>query len=172
MKFKNDAGRSMMEMILYLGLIVILTASTLKMYADSVEKTRVVKLENQIDDLKEYVNTYYLGRPLPTDWSNFRNAVGGETKFLDPWGGKVTVATGTVNPEGGFLKENFELKYSGKSMDVKRCMTIGNTFLEKDIFALKINGTLLTGTNINIGKVAENCTKDSENTIEGFFYKE
>jgi hypothetical protein len=30
MKFKNDSGRSMLEMILYLGLVVILTASTLK----------------------------------------------------------------------------------------------------------------------------------------------
>ena len=170
MKFKNDAGRSMMEMILYLGLIVILTASTLKMYADSVEKTRVVKLENQIDDLREYVNTYYLGRPLPTDWANFRNAVGGETKFLDPWGGKVTVATGATN--AAITKENFELQYSGKSMDVKRCMTVGNTFIEKDIVALRINGTLLTGANMEVGKIAENCNKESGNTIDGIFYKE
>ena len=173
MKFKNDMGRSMMEMILYLGLIVVLTASTLKMYADSVEKTRIVKLEEQIDDLKEYVNTYFLGRQLPTEWTTFRNAVGGEEKFADPWGGKVLIATGKIEttPGSAFAKPNFEIKYSGSSMDEKRCITVGNTFIGKGVFAVKVNNKILNGINLTISKIAENCGENT-NTIEGIFYKE
>ncbi len=173
MKFKNDSGRSMMEMILYLGLIVVLTASTLKMYADSVEKTRVVKLNTQIDDMREYVNTYYLGRNLPaSDWSRFKNDIGGETKFADPWGGKLTISTGKIDTETIFSKANFAFEYKGSAIDVKRCISIGNTFLEKDVFALVINSAVLSGENLTISKVAENCTKSSDNLVQGYFYKD
>ena len=172
MKFKNDLGRSMMEMILYLGLIVVLTASTLRMYADSVEKTRVIKLEEQITDLKEYVNTYFLGRSLPTDWTSFKNAVGGETKFSDPWGGKVVMTTGKITPNTIYSKENFEIKYSGPSMDLKRCISVGNTFIEKGVFALKINGKALTDISLTVSQVSENCKDENNNVIEGVFYKE
>ncbi|MCR5506886.1 MAG: hypothetical protein K6F04_03500 [bacterium] len=165
MKFKNDMGRSMMEMILYLGLIVVLTASTLKMYADSVEKTRIIKFENQVDDLREYVNTYFLGRPLPTDnnvyKTSFANAIGGTTKLDDPWGGVITLKTIDAN-------KSFSMTFTGK--DQKTCINIGNTLLTKDSFSVTIGSVALTGDNLTIAKVAENC-KTTNNTIIGSFYK-
>ena len=62
MKFKNDAGRSMMEMILYIGITLVMTAATLRFYGESVEKTRMLQLDTQVSDIVEKVNLYYLGR--------------------------------------------------------------------------------------------------------------
>ena len=166
MKFKNDSGRSMMEMILYLGLIVVLTASTIKMYADSVEKTRVIKLENQVDDLKEYVNTYFLGRSLPTDnnvyKTTFANAIGGSSKLVDAWGGTVTLKTVDAN-------KSYSMTFSGK--DLKVCVSVGNTLLSKGATALSVNSTALSGENLNVSQVATNC-KDKENTTTATFNRD
>lgn len=177
MKFKNDMGRSMMEMILYLGLIVVLTTSTIKMYSDSVEKTRIMKLETQIDDLREYANTYYLGRDFPGpngNWNEFKEAVGGATKFDNPWGGKMDIGSKAVDNQANsiFSKPSFYLQYKGSTMDIPRCVSVANTFITKGAFAVNVNSKMLSGNTLTISQIADNCTKDRDNTIEGYFYKE
>ena len=180
MKFKNDMGKSMFEMVLYLGLIVLLTASTIKMYADSVEKTRIIKLENQIDEIREGVNTYYLGRNLPNTSSNanayekFKTEIG-KAKFDNPWGGQVSLVTknptigenGTATPP--FTKPSFGIKYDNN--DTKRCINIATSFLSKGVIALQISDTTISGKNLSIGNVATNCTKKDAAVI-GYFFKE
>ena len=171
MKFRNDCGRSMIEMILYLGLIVVLTASTLRMYADSVEKTRNIKLETIVDELKEDVNTYYLGRPLPSDWNKFITDIGGSAKVVDPWGGKITILTGKEVADTVYSKANFGFKISGKAIDTKRCINIGNIFISKGAFAVKVNSDDISGVNLEISSIAAACKSD-DNTVEGYFYKD
>ena len=190
MKFKNDAGRSMMEMILYLGLIVVLSAATVKMYADSVEKTRVVKLENQIEDLRDWVNTYSLGRSLPKnegEWTDFKNVVGGDTKFVNPWGGSVIMTTHpVVSSDPVFKKASFGISYS--QLVPEKCIKIANTLWGKGAIGLNISETVITGLDVNLGKITELCTNravssDSDNTVPvgvnennrdvtGYFYKD
>ena len=169
MKFKNDFGRSMMEMILYLGLVVVLTASTLKMYADSVEKTRLVEFETTIDDLKENVNNYFLGRALPGDdgWTSFLNDAY-KGSLYNPWGGNITLTTGTI-AAAPYNKMFYTTKL--ENLQQPQCISVANAFVGKEAFAVNIGGTALTGNNLNIGSIASECV-DGTNTVTGYFYKE
>ena len=162
MKFKNDIGRSMMEMILYLGLIVVLTASTLKMYADSVEKTRLVEFETTIDEVKENVNNYFLGRQVPSDWNPFLNEVY-KGSIYNPWGGNITLLKGE-----GESKINYGMQLTDLEQAV--CIRVANAFIGKEAIAVNIDGTNLTDSNLNIGAVAGACKDDA--TVIGYFKKE
>ena len=161
MKFKNDIGRSMMEMILYLGLVVVLTASTLKMYADSVEKTRLVEFETTIDEVKENVNNYFLGRQLPENWNTFLSEVHNGSIY-NPWGGNITLLT----QEGSKIKYGMQLSNLEQSV----CIRVANAFIGKEAIAVNIDGTSLTDSNLNIGAVAGACKDDA--TVIGYFKKE
>ena len=146
MKFKNDLGRSMFEMVLYLGLIVVITTSTISMYAESVEKTRNIQADSQIEDIQEKVNLYYLGRPFPST-GQIETVL--QTKLGNPY---------------------FGIKFS--NLDKKRCINVSNLFIQKGAVTVEVNETK-KNTSFTISDAAKSCTKDgATNTVQGFFKKD
>ena len=174
MKFKNDAGRSMMEMILYIGITLVMTAATLRLYGESVEKTRMLQLDTQVSDIVEKVNLYYLGRSYPQNAGEINSIIkknmGEEISLVDPWGSEIIVTTrNTDNANTGIEKPHMDLKIS--NLDTKRCINVANTFIQKSAVALSINNNK---TETNIADVADACstTSDGKNTVQGFFLKD
>lgn len=174
MKFKNDAGRSMMEMILYIGITLVMTASTLRLYGESVEKTRMLQFETQVGDIVEKVNLYYLGRPYPQNAgeinTTIKKNIGEDISLHDPWGTEIVVtAHNTDNTNTGIEKPYMDLKVS--NLDTKRCINVANTFITKSVVALQINNNK---TDLNIADIADACstTSDGKNTVQGFFLKD
>ena len=174
MKFRNDAGRSMVELLLYLSVIFGLTAGTLKMYSDSVERTRMLQFDTQVMDIVEKVNLYYLGRDFP---SNVRevNAVlkknlGSDINFFDPWGGEIVVtARNSDTSNVGIDKPHMDLQVS--NLDTKRCIDVANKFVEKSAVFLLINSQK---ADLNITDIADICSSKSgdDNIVQGFFMKD
>ena len=62
LKYKNDSGRSMMEMLLYLGITVVIGTGIIQTYSEAVQKTNRVKTDSLVSEIIEKVNNYYLGR--------------------------------------------------------------------------------------------------------------
>lgn len=174
MKFKNDAGRSMMEMVLYIGIVLVMTASTLRMYGDSVEKTRMFQLDSQIGDIVEKVNLYYLGRSYPQSSGEINTVIkknlGNEISLFDPWGSEIIVsARNTDSANLGIDKPYMDLKIS--NLDTKRCMNVANTFVQKSSVGLLINNRKV---DLNISDIADACssTSDENNSVQGAFLKD
>ena len=149
-------------MILYLGLVVVLTASTLKMYADSVEKTRLVEFETTIDEVKENVNNYFLGRPVPSDWTYFLTEVY-KGSIYNPRGGNITLLRASNEN-----KVNYGMQLTNLEQAV--CIRVANAFVGKEAISVSINSTSLTGDNLNIGNISSNCADGA--TVTGYFKKE
>ena len=179
MKFKNDSGRSMLEMILYLGLIVVLTASTLKMYSDSVEKTRFIKAEDQISDIVEKVNNYYMGRQFPTTGqieTTLKNKLGDDINLISPWGSKVTVYANKTGVAGHaiFSKPYFGVRFS--NLTEAQCVNLANIFIGQSPIAVTINADSVSNTAKAIPSVSDmatNCNKTgAQNYIMGWFFKD
>ncbi len=171
MKYKNDAGRSMMEMILYLGLMIVIGTSTITMYMNSVEKTRNIQAESLISDLVEKVNTYYLGRDFPMTGnitSTLKNKMKDQINLIDPWGTKILVHANKngngANDNSVYAKPYFGLEFS--NLDKKRCITIYNLLTQKDAGMVEINGTKV----LDLGLAAQSC-KPNSNKVVGLFKK-
>lgn len=180
MKFKNDSGRSMLEMILYLGLIVILTASTLKMYSDSVEKTRLIKAEDQIADIVEKVNNYYMGREFPTTGqleTTLKTKLGDDINLISPWGSKVTIYANKTGVTGNPIlsKPYFGVKFA--NLTEAQCVNIANIFIGQFPVAVGINkDAVVTDASKAIPSVSDmaaDCNKeDATNYVMGWFLKD
>ena len=179
MKFKNDSGRSMLEMILYLGLVVILTASTLKMYSDSVEKTRFIKAEDQISDIVEKVNNYYMGREFPSTGqieTTLKNKLDNEINLVSPWGSNITIYANKTGTPGHaiFSKAYFGVKFS--NLTEAQCVNLANIFIGQSPIAVTINADSVSDASKaipSVSDIATNCNKtDAKNYIHGWFFKD
>ncbi len=180
MKFKNDAGRSMMEMILYIGIIIMLGVTTMKTYGDSVEKTRIIEAENQISEIAEKVNNYYMGRPFPITGqieTTLKTKLGNQIKLIDPWGSNITIyanKSGIANHEV-LPKPYFGITY--KNLDTARCVNIANTFAKQSPAAISINTNSVVSTANkaipDITTIADNCKNTGiGNYVTGWFIKD
>lgn len=174
MKFKNDLGRSMFEMVLYLGLIVVITTSTISMYSESVEKTRNIQADSQIEDIQEKVNLYYLGRPFPSTGqieTVLQTKLGNQINLVDPWGSKITVYANKTGAGAGLLADPyFGIKFS--NLDKKRCINVSNLFIQKGAVTVEVNETK-KNTSFTISDAAKSCTRDgATNAVQGFFKKD
>lgn len=174
MKFKNDLGRSMMEMILYLGLIVVLSASTIKMYSDSVEKTRVIQAEDQVGDIVEIINTYYMGRqfPLTGDLTNtLKTKLGDQINLVDPWGSNLAISANKTGTTGTTLsKPYFGIKF--KNLSPATCVSVANIFIKQSATAIGVNKDTGVNSVPSISEIATSCSAKDINTVQGFFLKE
>ena len=174
MNLKNDAGRSLMELLLYLGITFGLTAGVLKMYSESVDKTNMLKLDTQISDIVEKVNLYYLGRDYPNNVHDLNSVMkknlGSEINFYDPWGGEIIVTARNSDTLGvGIDKAHMDLQVS--NLDQKKCIDVANKFTEKGAVYLLINSQK---AEFNVSDIADLCSSKSsdDNVVQGFFLKE
>ena len=86
-KYKSDYGRSMMEVLLYLGLIVVMVVSSTKMYADYNEKIKRTKALDQLENISEKVSQIYFGRTFGTEKISLNEKLKqNNVSLIDPWG--------------------------------------------------------------------------------------
>lgn len=167
-KFKNEFGRSMMEMLLYLGLIIVLGVSTMKLYAESTEKSKRINAQNQILDLKKDINTLYIGRAFPTiDFEGKLKDKG--LVLINPWGDTINIIAKN-SPTGG--TGAFALPYFGIKMKLSkaRCVALASA-LEEDTIGINVKNTTSISDNANsFEDILKNC-KDG-NTVTFWMKKE
>ena len=167
LKYKNDSGRSMMEMLLYLGITIVIGTGIIQTYSEAVQKTNRVKTDTLISDVIEKVNNYYLGRNFKAN-ENITETVKtkmGNISLKSPWNGQevqVGIQAGT-KPTGNNTPTPDIIKIMFKSLSKKDCNIVFNVMEQKQATSIEINGTK---TNTSTG----NC-KDI-NKVEGFFKKD
>lgn len=170
MKFKNDMGRSMIEMLMYLSLIVVIGTTTVNTYMSSVEKTRTVKAESLIRDIVEKVNTWYLGRNFSSSDKDLTTKLKEnipELKLVDPWGNNIAISVvgeDDENKDPANALQKFGVKFSGLSKS--SCITVWNLFSQQGATNVKISDNSVN----NLSTASASC-EDSNNTVEGIFKK-
>ena len=173
MKFKNDFGRSMLEMLLYITLMIVLSTAGISMYGDAVDKAKITDLESQIQDLTEIVNTYYLGRSftnnsdVSTTLKNNANA-----NLKNPWSNAITIKTFTAVT--GLEKPNkqaFVLNFTTTSQ--KECGNVLVSLIHKGAVGVKVgSGNLSKVIDGNIPNLS--CSfgsSEASKVVAGYFYK-
>lgn len=93
-KYKSDSGRSMMEVILYLSLIIVMTVASVKMYADYNEKIKRTKAQDQLETISENVSRLYFGKKFGTQKISLNDKLKEKNiSIIDPWGKNYDVKT-------------------------------------------------------------------------------
>lgn len=153
-KYKNSLGRSMVEMLLYLGLVVIVGAGSIKLYAESVEKTKVLNAQNQVRDIVKSVNMFYIGRDFPN--GNITSKIKEKkVNLLDPWGQKIEIVAKNA-PTGG--SGAFALPYFGVKMHLSKanCVKLSSALVD-DTIGINPKSSAITGLSYDIDEFAKNC---------------
>ncbi|MGN0929161.1 MAG: hypothetical protein ACI4N3_00800 [Alphaproteobacteria bacterium] len=154
-KFKEAFGRSMMEMLLYLGLVIVVTTAAIKLYTESVEKTKLINAQNQIRDIAKSVNMIYIGRDFPTSGDITAKLKAKNINLIDPWKGAITV-TAKNAPTGG--TGSFVRPYFGIKMKLSKanCVKLSSALIDDTIgINPKSNGT--TSLSYGVDEFAKNC---------------
>jgi len=60
---RNVSGVSMVELILYIGIVITVTLAGINFQNQAIEKTRQAELQITLADIERKVNELYLGRP-------------------------------------------------------------------------------------------------------------
>ncbi|MDR1009423.1 MAG: hypothetical protein LBL52_04195 [Rickettsiales bacterium] len=63
---KDIRGASMVELLLYIGIIITVTLAGVKFQSQAIEKTRQAELQMTLSDAEKKINELYLGRPWGT----------------------------------------------------------------------------------------------------------
>ncbi len=93
-KYKSDSGRSMMEVMLYLSLIIVMTVGSIKMYADYNEKIKRTKAQDQLETISEKVSQIHFGRKFGTEKISLNDKLRqNNVSLIDPWGKNFDVKT-------------------------------------------------------------------------------
>lgn len=167
LKYKNDSGRSMMEMLLYLGITIVIGTGIIQTYSEAVQKTNRVKTDTLVDEIVEKVNNYYLGRSFTED-KDITDTVKtkmGNISLKSPWNGqevKVNIEKG-VKPTGNNTPIPDKIKIVFNGLNKKDCNVVFNVLEQKKSIAININGQL---SNIS----TESCKE--VNKVEGIFKKD
>ena len=94
--YKSDLGRSMMEVLLYLSLIVVMTVASTKMYNDYNEKIKRTKASDQLETISSKVSQIYYGRTFGEQPVSLNSKLAeNDVALIDPWGKKINVTSDT-----------------------------------------------------------------------------
>ncbi len=159
-KYKNSLGRSMVEMLLYLGLVVIVGTGSIKLYAESVEKTKLLNAQNQVRDIVKSVNMFYIGRDFPINGDITAKIAAKNVNLVDPWRQKITI-TAKNAPTGG--SGAFALPYFGVKMKLSKanCVKLSSA-LADDTIGINPKSSAITGLSYDIDEFAKNCQEDHD----------
>ena len=167
LKYKNDSGRSMMEMLLYLGITVVIGTGIIQTYSEAVQKTNRVKTDNLISDVIEKVNNYYLGRNFTAekDITETVKTKMGNISLKSPWNGqevKVGIKPG-IKANGNNTPVPDTIKITFNNLAKKDCNIVFNILEQKQAMFININSKKT--------KTSTGECKD-KNKVEGIFKKE
>lgn len=152
---KNNSGRSMVEMLLYLAIVVLITTGSIKLYGESVEKTKRINAENQIRDIAKEINMLYIGRDFPSNGDITEKIQEKDINLTDPWGEKITI-TAKNSPTGG--TGIFLLPYFGIKMNLSKehCVILASA-LEEDTIGINVKSNGITGLTSGVDGFAKDC---------------
>lgn len=92
--YKSDLGRSMMEVLLYLSLIIVMTIASTKMYNDYNEKIKRTKASDQLETISSKVSQIYYGRTFGNQPTSLNSKLAeNNVALIDPWGKKIEVTS-------------------------------------------------------------------------------
>lgn len=92
--YKSDSGRSMMEVLLYLSLIIVMTIASTKMYNDYNEKIKRTRASDQLETISSKVSQIYYGRTFGEEATSLNNKLTeNDVVLIDPWGKKIDVTS-------------------------------------------------------------------------------
>ncbi|MDR2099041.1 MAG: hypothetical protein LBO78_03380 [Rickettsiales bacterium] len=172
-KQKNAAGASMLEMLMYLGLVMVISVGAMRMYGESVEKTRRIDLSGRLEDIKKAVRLAYIGRDWDLGKTEDARAIyleGKGVKLSTPWGGKIRV--GVANASGIYKRPIFVVKVYDLSQ--ASCMWLASS--TTDAACVVANGTSYAAAANCItdpAKASSACNKEGEaNEVDMVYYKE
>ncbi|MDR1476674.1 MAG: hypothetical protein LBI17_00935 [Rickettsiales bacterium] len=94
-KPKDSLGVSMMEMVLYIGISTVIAAGVFRLYAEAVEKTRRVEIQNRIPELAKQVNLLWAGRDMGNDANTYLRSK--KIRLSHPWSPKDTDADPAIS---------------------------------------------------------------------------
>lgn len=167
LKYKNDSGRSMMEMLLYLGITVVIGTGIIQTYSEAVQKTNRVKTDSLVSEIIEKVNNYYLGRSFTEskDITEIVKTKMGDISLKSPWNGqevKVGIEKG-IKPTGNNTPIPDKIKITFNGLNERDCNVVFNVLEQKKSTAININDHK---SNIS----TESCKE--VNKVEGIFKKD
>ena len=167
LKYKNDSGRSMMEMLLYLGITIVIGTGIIQTYSEAVQKTNRIKTDTLVGDVVEKVNNYYLGRSFTTeqDITSIVKTKMGDISLKSPWNGqevKVGVKPG-IKATGNNVPVPDTIKLTFNGLNQKDCNVVFNVLEQKHAISININNTKTTSSTGSCKEI---------NKIEGIFKKD
>lgn len=152
-KFKESFGRSMVEMILYLGLVIVVTTSAIKLYTESVEKTKLINAQNQIRDIVKSVNMLYIGRDFPTNGDITAKISEKKINLVDPWGQKITVTAKNGGGSGSFVRPYFGIKMK---LSKANCIKLSSAIID-DTIGINPKSSATSSLSYYVDEFAKNC---------------
>lgn len=94
--YKSDYGRSMMEVLLYLSLIIVMIIASTKLYNDYNEKIKRTRAEDLLETISTKVSQIYYGRTFGTEPTSLNSKLTeNNVVLIDPWGKKIDVVSDT-----------------------------------------------------------------------------
>lgn len=159
-KFKNCLGRSMIEMLGYLALVILVTTAAIKLYTESVEKTKLINAQNQVRDIIKSVNMIYIGRDFPVNGDITSKIASKKINLVDPWGGKITI-TARNAPTGG--TGAFALPYFGIKMKLSKanCVKLSTALIE-DTIGINPRTNSTASLSETVADLAKNCQENHD----------
>ena len=159
-KFKDSLGRSMIEMLGYLALVILVTTAAIKLYSESVEKTKLLNAQNQVRDIIKSVNMIYIGRDFPVNGDITSKVAAKNINLVDPWGKKITI-TAKNAPTGG--AGAFALPYFGIKMTLSKanCVKLSSALID-DTIGINPRANSTTSLSETVADLAKNCQENHD----------
>ena len=159
-KYKNSFGRSMVEMLLYLGLVVVVGVGSIKLYAESVEKTKLLNAQNQIRDIVKTVNMLYIGRNFPINGDITTKVAAKNVNLVDPWKQKITITAknAPTGDAGAFALPYFCVKMK---LSKANCVKLSSALIE-DTIGINTTNSGVTGLSYYVDEFARNCQENHD----------
>lgn len=156
---KTESGRSIIEILGVLGIMMVLMAGTLRIYDYADQKSKLFKFEQQINDIAEDVKTLFIGRNwdgfarLSTANSSQAYLMDKEINLRDPFGNDIMVLRTKSSKIGKFY-----IKVS--KVNLKACL----------VLAKRVPSTLKSVNGKTLKSGMPKCTKGKKNTLS-FYYR-
>jgi hypothetical protein len=168
-KYKDATGASMMEMVLYVGIMAVVAAGVFKLYAEASEKAKRVEIQNQIPDIIKKVNVLYAGRAIGSaGLENNKNANTDDyltkknIKLTHPWSAAsdaITVTWVTGNTAATTITGRPHMKIAINNLPKASCIWL--------VSAMTDTGVCTTAGTTDSGNVADtNCIKTPEKAVD------
>ena len=100
---KREGGRSMVEVLMVISLIMVMSTVVFRHFADAGEKRKEMEFAAQVENIVKEINVRFAGRNFPTgaDWGAAVTVMlRDNTQFLTtPWGGGTPSSGTCSNPK-------------------------------------------------------------------------